>query len=145
MVRSHQKEGRVRLWAGGADQSTLMKMPIEPTFVFVTLHELEPLRDAFGRWVGDEVVSTVAERLQQAAGTADCVTPFGDGSFAVRCDDPSVPASLACAVARPVAVLEWEVPLRATFRVCTVGIPLRGHERAPGAQEGGVEALESVA
>src|SRR5687767_5337198 len=98
-------------------------MSTDPVFVLVTLHEIEPLRDAFGPRLGDEVVATVAERLRRVAGRNDRVVPVGDG-FVVLCEGPSVPGAIAAALAAPVSVQGWEIPVQATFRVTTGAVPL---------------------
>jgi GGDEF domain-containing protein len=118
-------------------------MPTDPASVFVTLHEIEPLRDAFGPRLGDELVATVAERLRRVAGGDDRVASVGDG-FVVLCEGPSVPGSVAAALAVPVTVQGWEIPVQATFRVTTGAGPLRRHERAPSGEEGLVETIELV-
>lgn len=119
-----------------------------PAVLFIDLDRFKTVNDSLGHEAGDEVLRTVAVRLEAAVRGQDTVARLGGDEFAVLCDAPTRPEiagrlaeRIGEEIARPITVTalvpgspygqEHEVSVRASLGVAIVD----GERRLPRATE----------
>lgn len=96
--------------------------------LFVDLDEFKVINDGFGHHVGDEVLRTVAARLQAAVRPGDLVSRIGGDEFVVVCPSADIAAAerigerLLLQLREPIEVADRRYSLHASIGV-TVGQP----------------------
>ena len=94
--------------------------------LFIDLDHFKVVNDSLGHAIGDELVTTVAQRLRDVLRPGNVIARFGGDEFVVLCDDlkndddaSSIARRLLEAVAEPIALTTEEV-----FVTASIGIAI---------------------
>jgi diguanylate cyclase (GGDEF)-like protein len=102
--------------------------------LFIDLDRFKPVNDELGHLAGDQVLTTVADRLVGALRPGDLVARLGGDEFAVLCERLSHPADVSAVASRLVDVLAEPILLDDHQEVCitaSIGVTDLGPDDEP--------------
>jgi diguanylate cyclase (GGDEF)-like protein len=98
--------------------------------IFIDLDDFKQVNDAYGHGVGDELLVSVAQRLQREVRDGDTVARYGGDEFVVLCEDLAnehtaepLAVRLGGAIAQPVTVGDHLLEITASLGVVIEGDP----------------------
>lgn len=117
--------------AEAASQPAVGDVPPSAAVLFLDLDGFKPVNDRYGHAAGDEVLCTVAQRLEDAVRDSDTVGRVGGDEFVVVCQGISpaeldgLAARIGEQVARPIDLGEDAVVVRASIGSSWASGPMR--------------------